>query len=114
MSTQPAQHAAHVGESDFEREVLRSGEPVLVDFWAAWCPPCRALGPTIDRLAQAYQGRAKVVKVDVDASPGLAERYGVQSIPSLMIFRAGQVVDNWVGAAPESAISARLDRVLAG
>jgi thioredoxin len=86
--------------ANFEEEVLRASEPVLVDFWAEWCPPCRMIGPLIDALATEYKGRVKVAKLDVDGSPDLAARYGVQSIPSLLLFREGKVVDQRVGALP--------------
>jgi thioredoxin 1 len=86
--------------ANFEEEVLRATEPVLVDFWAEWCPPCRMIGPLIDALATEYKGRVKVAKLDVDGSPDLAARYGVQSIPSLLLFREGKVVDQRVGALP--------------
>jgi thioredoxin 1 len=85
---------------NWEREVLKSDTPVLVDFWAEWCPPCKMIGPTIDALAAEYQGRVKVGKVDVDASPELADAYGIRSIPALLFFRNGQVVEQRVGAAP--------------
>jgi thioredoxin 1 len=86
--------------ANFEQEVLRATELVLVDFWAEWCPPCRMIGPLIDALATEYKGRVKVAKLDVDGSPDLAARYGVQSIPSLLLFREGKVVDQRLGALP--------------
>ena len=100
--------AASVSKSNFDQEVLESAVPVLVDFWAAWCGPCRAVAPAVDAVASEYAGRAKVVKVNVDEEPEIAGRYGVQSIPTLTIFKDGRVVDQIVGMAPQSAISAKL------
>jgi thioredoxin 1 len=84
----------------FERDVLQAPGLVLVDFWAAWCPPCRRLAPTVDALAAAYAGRLTVAKVDVDESPEVAGRYGIQSIPTLILFKDGQAVDRRLGALP--------------
>ncbi|MCC6894549.1 MAG: thioredoxin [Anaerolineae bacterium] len=95
-------HAAPqvVTDATFEREVLGSKEPVLVDFWAAWCGPCRAIAPAVEKAAQTYAGRARVVKVNVDENPALAQRFQVMSIPTLMVFKNGQVVKRQVGANP--------------
>ncbi|MDR3706704.1 MAG: thioredoxin [Capsulimonadaceae bacterium] len=100
--------AASVSKSNFDTEVLESSVPVLVDFWAAWCGPCRAVAPAVDAVAAEYAGRAKVVKVNVDEEPEIAGRYGVQSIPTLTIFKDGRVVDQIVGMAPQSTISTKL------
>ncbi len=89
--------AAAVSTADFDKEVLQSETPVLVDFWAVWCGPCRAIAPTVDAVAQEYAGKAKVVKLNVDESPEIAGRYGVMSIPTLMIFKGGQKVGELVG-----------------
>lgn len=94
---------------NFEGEVLRSEQPVLVDFWASWCGPCRALAPTIDALAEQFHGRVKVAKLDVDASPDVAGRYGVQSIPTLLLFRGGAVVEQRVGLIPKDELARLLD-----
>jgi thioredoxin 1 len=99
----------HVTSADFETEVLRSSEPVLVDFWAAWCPPCRMIAPAVEALADEYAGRAKVAKLDVDESPDVAERYGIQSIPTLLVFKDGSVVDQRIGAVPKSEMARMLD-----
>jgi len=104
--------AAAVTKSDFDREVIESNVPVLVDFWAAWCGPCRAIAPAVDAVAAEFSGRAKVFKVNVDEEPDIASRYGIQSIPTLAIFKEGKVVDQVVGAVPQSAISAKLDKQL--
>lgn len=92
MSAAPA-----VSTADFDREVLESEVPVLVDFWAVWCGPCRAIAPAVDAVAEEYSGKAKVLKLNVDDSPEIAGRYGVMSIPTLMIFKGGQKVGELVG-----------------
>ena len=99
----------HVDESSFDREVLESDVPVLVDFWAEWCPPCRMLGPIVDQVATEVGQRARVVKIDVDSSPNLARRYGIQSIPTTIVFRSGQPVNRGVGVEPKERLIARLD-----
>lgn len=100
--------AAAVSATDFDQEVLQSEVPVLVDFWAAWCGPCRAVAPAIDAIAQEYAGKAKVLKVNVDEEPEIAARYGVQSIPTLAIFKEGKVVDQILGAYPKDVIAGKL------
>lgn len=82
-------NVAKTGETGFENDVLRSEVPVVVDFYAEWCPPCKMLAPTLDRLAQKYDGRVKILKCDIDENPALAERYGIQSIPNLLFFKHG-------------------------
>jgi len=99
---------------NWETEVLQSEEPVLVDFWAEWCPPCRAIAPTIDELATEFSGRVKVGKLDVDSHDQIAGRYGVRSIPTLLVFAKGQVVEQRVGALPKSELVKLLDGQLAG
>jgi thioredoxin 1 len=96
--------AQQVTDSDFETEVLQSPRPVLVDFWAEWCGPCRQLGPSVDALAAEKGGQIKVVKMNVDESPEAPSRYGVRSIPALMIFKNGEVVAQAVGAMPKSEL----------
>lgn len=96
----------------FETEVLQSSVPVLIDFWAPWCGPCKAIAPTIEELARDYAGRAKVFKVDVDTNPDLAEKYDVYSIPALKLFKNGQVVEEIVGNAGKAHVAAMIDRAL--
>ena len=97
-------NAQQVTDSDFEAEVLKSSLPVLVDFWADWCGPCRQLGPSVDALAAEKGAQIKVVKMNVDESPEAPSRYGVRSIPALMIFKNGQIVAQTVGALPKSEL----------
>lgn len=99
------------GESFAEQTT--ASVPVVVDFWAAWCGPCRMISPILEQLAQSHAGHLKVVKVDVDANPGLASRFGAQSIPLLVVIRDGQEVDRIVGAMPRAALEQRLAPVLA-
>jgi len=103
----------NVSESDFDTQVLQSDQPVLVDFWAEWCAPCRALGPTIEELAGEYEGRAKVAKVNIDDAQQIAVKYGIQSIPSVLVFKNGEVVSQSVGLAPKEKLAASLDEALA-
>jgi putative thioredoxin len=112
MQQTPTMQPGAVSTADFDTAVLeRSRErPVLVDFWAAWCGPCRSLAPVLDRLATAYAGQAEVVKVDTDAEPELASRYGVRSLPTLALFRDGQLLEAVVGAQPEGVLRDLLDR----
>lgn len=90
----------HVKAADFEKEVLQADIPVLVDFWAEWCMPCRMVSPILDELAEEYAGKLKVVKVNVDEEPDLASRFGIVSIPTILLFKNGQVAAQQVGAAP--------------
>jgi thioredoxin 1 len=95
-------------EATFDTEVLQSSLPVLVDFWAPWCGPCRAVGPAVEQLASEFEGRARVGQVNIDDEPGLAERFDVQSIPLLLFFRGGEVVDQVLGAVPKQVLSDKL------
>jgi thioredoxin 1 len=96
----------------FDAEVLQSLQPVLVDFWAAWCMPCRMVAPVVEKVAEAFAGRAKVCKVNVDEAPELANRYGIRGIPSLLVFRGGDVVGRLTGVQPESALVTALESAL--
>jgi thioredoxin 1 len=97
-----------VTEASFEEQVLRSPVPVLIDFWAPWCGPCRMVAPTVDKLARELNGRLRVTKVNTDENPGLMNRFGIQGIPTMMIFKDGRQVDRWTGALPEGAIRQHL------
>jgi thioredoxin 1 len=99
-----------VSERDFEGEVLHSDRPVLVDFWAPWCAPCRMVAPALESLARDHGEALKVVKVNVDENPGLAGKYGAMSIPTMIVIKGGREVDRWVGAMPEPAIRSRAIR----
>jgi len=101
-----------ITSQEFEQKVLQSDVPVLVDFWAEWCGPCKAIGPSIEQLAAEYEGKAKVFKLDVDSDGDLAMQYGVMSIPALIVFKGGKVIDQMVGAAPKAQIAALIDRAL--
>jgi len=99
-----------VTDASFDQEVLKSEQPVLVDFWAAWCQPCRAIAPIVDELAQHYQGRVKIGKMDVDRNNATPMRYKVTGIPTLLVFKGGQVVEQLVGYRPKDAIQQALDK----
>lgn len=101
-----------VDDKNFEQEVLQSDKPVLVDFWAEWCAPCRALSPTVDAVAQDYQGKAKVVKLNVDDSPQVAQRYGIRGIPTLIVFKGGNESDRVVGMTGKENLARMLDSAL--
>lgn len=100
-------------DSNFESEVLNSDTPVLVDFWAEWCGPCRMIGPVVEEMAGEYDGKAKIGKVNVDNNPEISVKYGIRSIPALLIFKDGQVVDQIVGAVPKPQLTKQLDAQLA-
>ena len=101
--------ALHLDEKNFETEVLKSHLPVLVDFWAEWCGPCKMIGPVIDQLSTELQGKMKVAKVNVDESQELAVQYNVMSIPALLIFKGGKPVDQIIGALPKDKLLAKLN-----
>lgn len=103
---------ADVTDATFAADVLDADVPVLVDFWAEWCQPCHRLPPILDQLAQQYADRLKIVKVDTDANPGVARTYGILSLPTLMVFRRGEIVWRTVGAMPASRLSAQLEQIL--
>jgi len=103
-----------VTTDDFEQEILKSDLPVLVDFWAAWCAPCRQLAPTIQAVASAYEGRLKVAKVDGDSNRELLSKYQVGALPTLLFFKGGQVRDSLVGNQPRARLESRIDELLAG
>ncbi len=104
---------ASATDQNFQKEVLESNIPVLVDFWAEWCGPCRALAPTIEEIATQYQGKLKVMKMNVDENQGTPGQFRIRGIPTLIIFKGGQAVDQLVGAHPKGTISAAVDKAMA-
>ena len=104
------EHITEASDNNFDQIVLRSDKPVLVDFWAEWCGPCRRLAPAIEALAEEYATKARVVKLNVDTGPLTARRYGIQGIPTLILFRGGAEKERIVGAASKEAIAALIDR----
>ena len=107
-------NAVAVNEESFNKEVLESAIPVLVDFWAAWCGPCRAIAPIVEQIAGEHSGRLKVVKLDVDENGEVSIRYGVMNIPTLLVFKGGKVVERIVGAMPKPALMSRIQPHLQG
>jgi len=105
-------HVIEVTDASFDSEVLAHEQPTLVDFWATWCPPCRAIAPHVDALAEQFQGRVRVGKLDVDENPSIAERYDVRSIPTLLVFKGGKVVGQIVGAASRAKLEELVQRAL--
>lgn len=104
--------AAAVTDASFEQDVLKSDVPVLVDFWAPWCGPCRMVAPIVDDIAKEYEGRIKVFKLNTDENPNVASQYGIRSIPTLMLFKNGQKVDTVVGAVPKTTLSGTIAKYL--
>jgi thioredoxin 1 len=104
--------ALSVTDASFDSDVIKSEIPVLVDFWAPWCGPCRMVAPVVDEIAQQYDGKVKVVKVNTDENPNVASQYGIRSIPTLMIFKGGQRVDMVVGAVPKTTLANTLEKYL--
>ena len=101
-----------VSDATFEADVLKADEPVLVDFWAPWCGPCRAVGPIIEQVAELYAGRVKVAKLNVDENPLTSQAYGIRSIPTVALFKGGEVIDGVLGAAPLPFFTGMLDKHL--
>ena len=104
-------HTIEINEANFESEVVQSNQPVLVDFWAEWCGPCKMLGPVLEEIALEHDGRVKVAKVNVDTNSQLAERFGIQSIPTLLYFANGELRDKTVGVLSKPAIVSRLEKL---
>jgi thioredoxin 1 len=108
-----ADNVLHVTDASFDQEVMKSTTPVLVDFWAPWCVPCKAIAPILDQLAGEYAGRLKVVKLNVDDNPQVPSRFGVRGIPNLLIVRGGEVKDQIIGAVPKSQLVKAVDTAIA-
>jgi thioredoxin 1 len=104
--------ALEVNDSNFDELVIKSDKPVVVDFWAEWCGPCRMIAPIIEELSHEYSGKAVVVKCDVDSSPGVAAKYGIRNIPTILFFKDGKVADKQVGAVPKNAFVAKLNALV--
>jgi len=104
--------ALEITDANFEKTVLKEDKPVLVDFWAEWCGPCRMVGPIIDEIYDEYQGKAIIGKVDVDANQEFAAKYGVRNIPTVLVFKNGEVVDRQVGVAPKKAYTDKIDAAI--
>lgn len=104
--------AIEVTDANFEELVLKSEIPVLVDFWAEWCGPCRMVAPVVEELSHEYEGKVLVTKLDVDSNPDAAVKFGIRNIPTILFIKNGEVVDKHVGAAPKSALAAKIDAIL--
>ncbi len=104
-----SEHITEVSDDSFEQEVLNAGEPVLVDYWAEWCGPCKTIAPALEEIAGEYAGKLKVVKLNIDDNPGTPPRFGIRGIPTLMLFKAGEVEATKVGALSKSQLTAFID-----
>ena len=104
-----SEHIIEVSDDSFEQEVLNAGEPVLVDYWAEWCGPCKTIAPALEEIAGEYAGKLKVVKLNIDDNPGTPPRFGIRGIPTLMLFKAGEVEATKVGALSKSQLTAFID-----
>jgi thioredoxin 1 len=102
----------HVSDADFATTVLESEHPVLVDFWADWCGPCKMIAPVVEELAEEYEGRFNFTKLDVDSNPQVAMQFGIRSIPTLLLFKDGKVAEQIVGAVPKAVLKRKIDKVL--
>jgi thioredoxin 1 len=109
LTSTEGHHTLNFTDADFDRDVLRADVPVLVDFWAEWCGPCRMMAPTIETIAKEYAGKVKVGKLDVDANGGTAMRYNIRGIPTLLLFKGGQVVEQRVGAVGKAEVQKMLE-----
>ena len=104
--------AIEITDANFEELVVKSDKPVMIDFWAVWCGPCRMIAPIVEEMSGEYEGKAVIGKVDVDSNPGVAMKYGIRNIPTVLFVKNGEVVDKQVGAAPKAAFTAKLDALL--
>jgi thioredoxin 1 len=101
--------AIELTDANFDELVIKSDKPVLVDFWAEWCGPCRMVGPLVEEISKEYDGKAVVGKVDVDSNPGISARFGIRNIPTILFFKGGEIVDKQVGAVPKTVLAGKLD-----
>ena len=104
----------HITDAEFSTAVLESDQPVLVDFWADWCGPCKMVAPVVEELAEEYDGRFSFTKLDVDSNPATAMQFGIRSIPTLLLFKDGKVAEQVIGAVPKSILKKKIDKVLEG
>lgn len=104
--------AIEITDANFEELVVKADKPVMIDFWAVWCGPCRMIAPIVEEMAKEYEGKAIIGKVDVDSNPGVATKYGIRNIPTVLFVKGGEIVDKQVGAAPKQAFTAKLDKLL--
>lgn len=103
--------AIEITDANFD-EIIKSNQPILVDFWAEWCGPCKMIGPIVEEIAGEYEGKAVIGKVDVDSNPNVAAKFGIRSIPTLLFFKEGEIVDKQVGAVPKAVLAQKLDAQL--
>lgn len=104
--------AIEITDANFEEIVLKSEKPVLVDFWAEWCGPCRLLGPIVEEMATEYEGRAIIGKVNVDENPGVSAKFGIRNIPTVIFVKGGEIADKSIGAVPKTQLASKLDAIL--
>lgn len=104
--------AVEITDANFDEVVLKSDKPVVVDFWAAWCGPCRMVGPIIEEMSGEYDGKAVIGKVDVDQNPGVSAKFGIRNIPTIIFVKNGEIVDKSVGAVPKAQLTSKLDAIL--
>ncbi len=102
----------HITDAEFDKQVLEAGIPTLIDFWAPWCGPCKAIGPVIEELAEEFDGRAKITKMNVDENPATPGKYGIRAIPTLILFKDGQLVDQITGAVGKAQLTALINKAL--